>query len=85
MLNGLLQIIKYKEKPTDDDFIKALRQEAVQWTCLLKLPNCLKMANDQLKQHLEISTKYILSLYNYGYITFIIIIFYILHDNQKNV
>ncbi|KAL6420166.1 hypothetical protein ACFW04_014097 [Cataglyphis niger] len=57
MLNGLLQTIKYEEKPADDDFTKALRQEAVQWTCLLKLPNCLKMANDQLKQHLEISTK----------------------------
>ncbi|XP_029659333.1 membrane alanyl aminopeptidase-like isoform X2 [Formica exsecta] len=57
MLNGLLQIIKYEEKSTDNDFTKALRQEAVQWACFLKLFNCLKMANNQLKQHLEISTK----------------------------
>ncbi|KAL6439072.1 hypothetical protein ACFW04_003811 [Cataglyphis niger] len=57
MLDGLLQIIKYEEKSTDDDFTKALRQEAMQWACFLKLFNCLKMANNQLKQHLEFSTK----------------------------
>lgn len=57
MLDGLLQIIKYEEKSTDDDFTKALRQEAMQWACFLKLFNCLEMANDQLKQHLELSTK----------------------------
>ncbi|XP_050455782.1 aminopeptidase N-like isoform X3 [Cataglyphis hispanica] len=57
MLDGLLQIIKYEEKSTDDDFTKALRQEAMQWACFLKLFNCLTMANNQLKQHLEFSTK----------------------------
>ncbi|XP_070167760.1 aminopeptidase N-like [Polyergus mexicanus] len=57
MLNGVLEIIEYEEKPTDNDFTKALRQEAAQWACFLKLYDCLKMANNLLKQHLEISTK----------------------------
>lgn len=59
MLNCLLQNIKYEEKFTDDDFTKALRQEAVQWACILEQPNCLKMANNQLKRYLKNPTKYI--------------------------
>lgn len=51
--------IDYEEKSMDDDFTKALREEAQQLICMLGELECLETANSLLKSHLRLSTEYI--------------------------
>jgi hypothetical protein len=57
ILNGLLIKIGYEDNQTDDDLTRSLRQEAAKWTCILGEPQCKKMANIKLEEHLKASSK----------------------------
>jgi len=58
ILNGLLIKIGYEDNQTDDDLTRSLRQEAAKWICILGEPQCKKVANIKLKEHLEVSKKH---------------------------
>nr|XP_012232606.1 PREDICTED: aminopeptidase N-like [Linepithema humile] len=53
ILNGVLQIIGYDEKPNESDLTKCLRQEAAKWACIIDAAQCRETATLQLIKDLE--------------------------------
>jgi len=53
LLDGSLQILGPKKRPTENDFIKCLRQEILKWACTLGHSRCLEMAKQKLQFHLK--------------------------------
>jgi len=52
-LDGPLQILGPEEHPTENGFIKCLRQEILKWACTLGHSDCLGMAAQKLSFHLS--------------------------------
>jgi len=53
LLDGPLQILGPEEHPTENDFIKCLRQEILKWACTFDHSRCLEMAKQKLLFHLK--------------------------------
>nr|XP_012232601.1 PREDICTED: aminopeptidase N-like isoform X2 [Linepithema humile] len=53
ILNGVLQIIGYDEKPNESDLTKCLREEAAKWACIIDAAQCRETATLQLIKDLE--------------------------------
>jgi len=53
LLDGPLQILGPEEHPTENDFIKCLRQEIFKWACTLGHSRCLELAKQKLDFHLK--------------------------------
>ncbi|XP_067212668.1 aminopeptidase Q-like isoform X2 [Linepithema humile] len=55
LLNGLLQNI---EENSDHDFTECLREEAIKWACIFRVPKCINISNSELTKHFADTKKY---------------------------
>ncbi|XP_014472136.1 PREDICTED: aminopeptidase N-like [Dinoponera quadriceps] len=53
MVNGLVENVGYEESPTEDDFTKLKRVEALKWACHFGHPQCRRMATAKLIEYLD--------------------------------
>lgn len=53
MVNGLVENVGYEESPTEDDFTKLKRVEALSWACKFGHPECRRRATAKLDEYLE--------------------------------
>jgi len=53
LLDGPLQILGFEEHPTENDFIKYLRQEILKWACTFGHSRCLEITKEKLQFHLK--------------------------------
>lgn len=54
MVSGLVENVGCEESPTEDDFTKLTRVEALKWACYFGHPECIRMATKKLEEHLEV-------------------------------
>jgi len=52
-VDGPLRILGFEEYPTENHFIKYLRQEIIKWACTFGHSRCLEMAKQKLQFHLK--------------------------------
>ncbi|KAL6443903.1 hypothetical protein ACFW04_001724 [Cataglyphis niger] len=51
ILDGLINNVGYEEDPTEDDFTKIKRSEALKWACFFGHSMCKRMATIKLNKH----------------------------------